>query len=117
MKRLSVVLLAAFCTLAASCFNPKLGDEPFACGPDDACPSGYVCVGATGLCTKKHDVDAGPADASTAFGKLMRSTWSIELNGAPISSARSFSARTFELSPPSSTARPPPRSSSTCASP
>src|SRR5277367_1569263 len=29
--------------LIPACFNPNLGAQPFACGPEDQCPSGYTC--------------------------------------------------------------------------
>jgi len=40
MDRLAGLL--AMLTLAAGC-SPELGDAPFACGQDSACPDGYTC--------------------------------------------------------------------------
>jgi hypothetical protein len=31
--------------LATGCFHPSLGDQPYACGQNEACPSGYTCQG------------------------------------------------------------------------
>jgi len=51
--------------LLAGCFNPSLGDAPFACGAGSACPDGYDCV--SGVCRKPGtgpSIDARLVDAS-----------------------------------------------------
>jgi len=52
------------CALAAAvagCFALSLGDEPFVCGENDLCPTGYECV--FDVCTRKGKPDAALADA------------------------------------------------------
>jgi hypothetical protein len=49
-----------------ACFDPQLGDSPFACGPDQACPPGYACR--DGTCTTAQpsaDAPIAMVDART----------------------------------------------------
>jgi hypothetical protein len=55
------VTRAALLLLACACFDPALGRSPFLCGPGEACPDGFDCVG--GTCTARG---APPGDARTA---------------------------------------------------
>jgi len=54
--RVGLTLIVAF---AAGCFDPKLDDEPFVCGPGpDPCPPGYTCDD-EGVCVREL-TDGGP---------------------------------------------------------
>ena len=55
--RVGLTLIVA---LAAGCFNPKLDDEPFLCGPDpDPCPPGFTCDTDREVCVQQVG-DEGP---------------------------------------------------------
>jgi hypothetical protein len=47
---LAAALLLAVAFGLAACFSPNLGETPFTCGEEAACPEGYQCVPGEGIC-------------------------------------------------------------------
>jgi hypothetical protein len=64
MRRAPFLVTACFTALLAGC-SPELGDAPFACSTDGACPEGYACQSA--VCVKDG--------ASLPASHPRRATW------------------------------------------
>jgi len=76
MTRRLVALL-----LLAGCFDPKLGDMPFKCGPQEDCPPGYGCK--MGVCTRN-----GAAAADAPIGAADARVVDARISDAPVGDAR-----------------------------
>jgi hypothetical protein len=50
MRRLTLLVALASGALAAGCYNPKIDDGTFSCGPNGLCPDGFSCQ--SGRCFK-----------------------------------------------------------------
>jgi hypothetical protein len=66
-RSLTVVSFA----LLAGCYNPKIDEGAFQCGPNNACPSGFTCVAM--FCVKpgtRIDMASGPFVGDGKLGRL-----------------------------------------------